>query len=327
MDMDISKSKFEGAMLGIGIGDALGMPLEGMTMDEIKVKYGKVTEFIDGRLPKGSFTDDTEMTLAVAEAILDKGIDINYIAYKLADKHTFDRGYGPGTLFMLRSILRGKNWMKLSSELFGSGSYGNGCIVRTTPLILLLHKYKDILIKYVNDVCKITHSHKYAIEATRLFTEVLLLALNGHTDKNDYLDVVLNACESKIYYEKIKLIKKYIKGDYSEHEIIKSLGNGVESYNTIPISIYSFLKNIESFRDALIYTVNLGGDADTIGAIVGAWSGALHGSNSIPENWRYNLEKFDYIIELANELYIIHNYIEIMYGQVQERIRKQFGPN
>ncbi len=321
------RQKFEGALIGAAVGDALGMPIEGLPIKEIRNRYGIVSNFLDGRLPKGSFTDDTEMMIAVAEALLEEGTNINHIARKLAEKHSFERGYGPGTLYILRQILRGKNWREISPKLFGSGSYGNGCIVRSTPLVLLLHKHRDTLRKYVHELCMITHAHKYALEAVEIFTNILLLAIDNCKDTNRYTDVAVKTCRSDIFLEKIKILKEILGRDLSEEEIVKRLGNSVEVFNTIPIALYAFLKNISSFKDSVIYAVNLGGDADSIAAIVGAWSGALHGSAKIPEKWRYQLENFEHIIKLANELYIIHGYVESMYEKVMKKLREKGRPD
>jgi len=320
--MPLTRGKFEGALLGIAIGDALGMPVEGLSIEDIKRKFGRITDYLNGRMPKGSYTDDTEMTLAVTEAILEKGLDINYIAKKLAEKHNFERGYGPGTLYILRAIRRGRNWVEISPKLFGSGSYGNGCIVRSTPIILLLHTYKDALNKYLVGICKITHYHKYAIEAVKIFSEIMNLTIENKTDTKEYLEVIKNTVATKIYKEKIKSIQNLLTREPKDEEVINTLGNGPEAYNTIPISIYTFLKNINSFEKAVLNAVNLGGDADSIGAIVGAWSGTLHESGKIPEKWIYNLENYEQIIKLANELYTLRKYIERIYEKIMTKIKK-----
>jgi len=317
-------SKFEGALLGTCIGDALGMPLEGMSIDEIKSKYGRVTEFLDGRLPKGSYTDDTEMMIAVAEAILERGLDINHIAMKLAKSHNFERGYGPGTLYILRSNLRGKSWTEISPKIFGSGSFGNGCVVRSTPIILLLHKYASLLDTVLENTCKITHAHKFAIEGVKIFAKALTLALSGKKDGKEYIEAINNVCQSKVFSEKFKMIGKMLSEEYSEKDVVKLLGNGVEVYNSLPIAIYSYLKFIDSFRESVIYAVNLGGDSDSIGAITGCLSGALHGSDNIPEMWRYDVEAYDKLIRLANELYELHRIVDDLYWRFISETREKF---
>jgi len=81
--------------------------------------------------------------------------------------------------------------------------------------------------------------------------------------------------------------------------IIRELGNGLETFNSVPTAIYYFLRNLPSFRSALEYAVSLGGDVDTIGAMAGAIGGAYHGVEAIPVEWLRELERKEYIEGLA----------------------------
>jgi poly(ADP-ribose) glycohydrolase ARH3 len=87
--------------------------------------------------------------------------------------------------------------------------------------------------------------------------------------------------------------------------VVGELGHGIEAFNSVPTAIYSFLRHSRSFQDAVLYAVNLGGDADTIGAMTGAISGAYHGIEAIPERWRNGLERKDDIEKLAEKLWEI----------------------
>jgi len=81
------------------------------------------------------------------------------------------------------------------------------------------------------------------------------------------------------------------------------LGNGIEAFNSVPSAIYSFLIHHDSFAQAVIYAVSLGGDTDTIGAMTGAIAGAYLGVEAIPNQWRDKLENRLYIAELAEKLW------------------------
>ena len=81
------------------------------------------------------------------------------------------------------------------------------------------------------------------------------------------------------------------------------LGNGIEAFNSVPTAIYSFLAHPDSFVQAILHAIGLGGDTDTIAAMVGAISGAYLGFESIPSSWRNKLENRLYIEELAQELW------------------------
>lgn len=81
------------------------------------------------------------------------------------------------------------------------------------------------------------------------------------------------------------------------------MGNGIEAFNSVPTAIYSFLSHFESFADAVIYAIGLGGDTDTIAAMTGAISGAYHGIKAIPKEWEERLENRAYIETLAIRLW------------------------
>jgi len=319
-------SRFEGALLGAAVGDALGMPVEGLSADEIRRRYGEVRDFVDGRLPRGSYTDDTEMMIAVAEAILERGIDVDYIAERMARSHNMDRGYGPGTILVFRAILRGKRWSEVSPRLFGEGSYGNGCLVRTAPLVLLLHGYREAMLKTVREVCRTTHAHRLSLEAVSILAEVMSLALEGKRDAREYLEVAASACESEVFRSKLAAVREALDRGEAAEKAAAKLGSGVEVHNTLPICLYLFLSNIDSFERAVLRAVNLGGDADTNGAVVGCLSGALHGSEAIPERWRYGVEAYDRIIDIANRLYELRMSVDEIYRRVVRRLEEERRP-
>jgi poly(ADP-ribose) glycohydrolase ARH3 len=91
--------------------------------------------------------------------------------------------------------------------------------------------------------------------------------------------------------------------------VVSILGNSSIAFESVPLSIYSFLKYSQSFEEAVIYAVNLGGDTDSIAAMTGAISGACHGIRKIPERWLAKLENGlkgkDYIYQLGEKLWEI----------------------
>jgi len=104
---------------------------------------------------------------------------------------------------------------------------------------------------------------------------------------------------------KLKRIGDLLSVEADKLTIIKELGNGVEAHNSVPTAIYSFLKNADNFKDSVLYAISLGGDTDTIGAMTGAISGAYHGIEAIPEDWKRDLERREYIENLAERLWEI----------------------
>jgi poly(ADP-ribose) glycohydrolase ARH3 len=90
-------------------------------------------------------------------------------------------------------------------------------------------------------------------------------------------------------------------------EVAETLGNGIEAQLSVPTALYAFTAHYDSFAQAVLYAVRLGGDTDTIGAMTGAIAGAFHGASAIPPNWLDALENGpqgrDYVTALADNLY------------------------
>ena len=120
----------------------------------------------------------------------------------------------------------------------------------------------------------------------------------------DFLRGLSDFIEHELYKQKLRSIERLI-GEGDKVKVVLELGNGIEAFNSVPTAIYSFLTHPQSFEEAIIYAISLGGDTDTIAAMTGAISGAYLGIKAIPETWRQRLENREYIEELAEKLWLI----------------------
>ncbi len=301
------KSKFIGALIGSAIGDALGAPLEGNSMEEVNSVYGEDWKMISGR-----YTDDTEMMIGVAESLIEnKGFNGADMAAKFIQNYHARRGYGPGTKEALRRIREGESWEEASGKLFGGkGSYGNGAAMRIAPVGIFYYDNADKLREIAYKSSHVTHSHELGKEGAALQAFSIALAVQG-TEKEAMLHDLKEFVKNRIYKEKLRKIEALLAKEADKKAIISELGNGEEAFNSVPTAIYSFLR-FDSFKDAVVYAISLGGDADTIGAMTGAISGAYYGEGAIPEEWEEKLEEGkkgrSYIKWLAEELYRVKFY-------------------
>jgi poly(ADP-ribose) glycohydrolase ARH3 len=314
VDKKLLKSKFLGALVGTAVGDALGMPVEGYDPKQIQLKYGKIKEMLSGKLPAGSYTDDTEMMIGVAESLIEnRGFNGEHMAKTFIKNFDSSRGYGFGAQIVLQLVSEGESWEEAAKNLFGGvGSYGNGAAMRIAPVSIFYYDNFDELKKTAVKTAKITHTHPLGVEGAVLQAYAIALALNQHPLKNldieNFLQTLQNFVKSEVYKNKIKKIKLLLSKKTSKWEVIFLLGNGIEAFNSVPTAIYSFLANHKSFEDAVTYAVNLGGDTDTLGAMTGAISGAYHGFEAIPKRWLNKLENLDYLKSLAEKIWEIkHN--------------------
>jgi len=302
------KSKFTGALLGSAVGDALGAPVEGYSMKKVISVFEEGWEMISGR-----YTDDTEMMIGVAESLIEnKGFDGEDMATRFIDNYDPSRGYGPGSKEALRRISKGESWEETSKKLFGGkGSYGNGAAMRIAPVGIFYYDDADKLKEIAYKSSHITHSHELGKEGAALQAFSIALAVSG-TKKEDMLLKLKRFTKSEVYKEKVRKLEALLDKETTKKEVIYGLGSGKEAFNSVPTAIYSFL-HADSFKDAVVYAVSLGGDTDTVGAMTGAICGAYYGEGAIPKRWVEKLEEGkkgrSYIRWLGEELYRVKVFI------------------
>lgn len=299
------KSKFTGALIGTAVGDALGAPVEGWSMEQVHSVYSERKRW---KMSYGRYTDDTELMIGVAESLIrNKGFNGADMARTFVRNYDAKRGYGPGSTGALKRIKEGESWDEASKKLFGGeGSYGNGAAMRIAPIGLFYYDNADKLREIAYKSCQITHSHELGKAGAALQAFAVALAVRGQ--KESMLSELKNFAQNDVYEDKIRRIDALIldKGATPKKEIIAKLGNGMAAFDSVPTAIYSFLR-FDRFEDSVIYAVSLGGDTDTIGAMTGAISGAYYGEGGIPNEWMEQLEDGEkgksYIKRLAEELY------------------------
>jgi len=305
MSESILKSKFIGALVGTGVGDALGAPFEGwrqVRLEEIE----RVAE----RRGILTYTDDTHMMIGVAESLVRTGcFDGGDMAQAFVKNYELEpfRGYGPGPPRIFRLIKAGGAWDQVAQGLYRSGSYGNGSAMRIAPIGVFYHDNPGMLREVAYKSSQITHAHSLGKEGAALQAYAVALATSlkplGAFDRGNFLAKLIGYVSSGVYQEKLGKIEALLaKPD--KGKAVTQLGNGIEAFSSVPTAIYSFLAQPDSFIQAVLHAVSLGGDTDTIGAMTGAISGAYLSIESIPRSWRDKLENRLYIEELAEKLYL-----------------------
>ena len=304
MDRKNLKSKFLGCLVGVAIGDGLGAWREGRRMaEEAEIKS------IAERAAQLIYTDDTHMTIGVAESLVtSKGFNGEHMAQTFIKNYESEpwRGYGPGPPKIFRMIKDGEAWDNTGAKLYGGGSFGNGAAMRVAPVGLLYADNPEKLRAIAYKSSLITHSHELGQEGAALQTYAVALALNTSSnddiDQETFLLKLQTFAQNQLYKEKIAQIKELLD-EQDRIKVIAILGNGIEAQRSVPTAIYSFLRQPKSYKDAVIYAISLGGDTDTIAAMAGAISGAYLGIKAIPDEWRAKLENRNYIEGIAEKLW------------------------
>ena len=309
-------------MLGVAVGDALGAPVEGFDGASARRFY----EERSWKMVSGKYTDDTEMTIGVAESLIAcKGFNGAHLAQQFLRNYNESRGYGPGTREVLKMLSEGVSWKEASRKIFGGeGSYGNGAAMRIAPVGLLYHEDAEKLREVAFKVSEITHAHELAKEGAALLAFAVALAcrygcnrytVSAEEEEEEAREAKIEMLRSlqafarhRIYREKLAKIEALLHAKEDEEEArkraVSELGNGEAAFNSVPTAIFSFLRS-HDFRESIVFAISLGGDTDTIAAMTGAVSGAFYGERSIPREWLESLESgvVAYLTKLAEDLY------------------------
>jgi len=178
--------------------------------------------------------------------------------------------------------------------------------MRIAPIGVFYHDDPTMLREIAYKSSQITHAHKLGKEGAALQGYAIALATNlepqATFDQSGFLARLTDFTEETVYQEKLEKIKVLLSQP-DRAKAAMELGNGIEAFNFVPATIYSFLIHPDSFAQAILNAVSLGGDTDTIGAMTGAISGAYLGIESIPKSWEGKLENRAYLKELAERLW------------------------
>ncbi|MDD5410652.1 MAG: ADP-ribosyl-[dinitrogen reductase] hydrolase [Methylobacter sp.] len=267
-------NKALGAYLGFACGDALGATVEFMTPKQIQKRYGVHQDMIGGGwlgLEAGQVTDDTQMSLALGQAIIDhqgwniQAVADNFVVWLESDPPDIGNT-------CRRGIMRYRD----SGELFGlprDDDAGNGACMRNLPVVLATLNRPDYFNEWSLQQSHITHNHPLSDAATLTLGRIVNHLITS-------LD--MDACKQ----EAELLISQYGEFAYSPYPG-KASGYIVD---TVQTDLHYFFST-DSFESCLISTVNQGGDADTTGALVGMLAGAKYGIGQIPERWLKQLDQ------------------------------------
>ncbi|GAB4244381.1 MAG: ADP-ribosylglycohydrolase family protein [Thermoleophilia bacterium] len=325
------RERFRGALLGTFVGDALGMPFEGMLPAAIAHRHGVVRELLPARLGRGTYTDDTEMTIAVAESLVARqGFDGRDMAERFLATADRRRGYGRGTLEALRRLAEGVPWQEAGTGTFAGGSFGNAAATRVAPVGLLYHSDLSMVAAAARASAQITHAHPLGKAGAAIQAAAVALALCAGLERPADLntELVLGAIEAlllpneALFRESLEKVAMMLARcpalpeDASAHlhaeqaeQVAAVLGNDSRAFHSVPAALYTFLAYRHSFAEAVTAAVALGGDTDTIAAMTGALAGAYHGAEAIPLRWWDGLERGprgrDYVAGLADDLFLV----------------------
>ena len=308
-------------IIGLAVGDAMGVPLEFFKREHLI--NNPVTTMLGEQshnMPKGSWSDDTSLNLALIDSINNKKkIDLydigqNFIEWGERGKYTPTGqmfGIGRTTLRSIANLEKGI----LKPEKCGGTSEsdnGNGSIMRILPLAYYCYSKqlseKEIY-ETVKNVSSITHGHEISVMGCFIYVLYGIELLKGKNLDQAYKTIKRTKYNCYFAEDTINRYDRILKNNIKKYELddIKSSGYVID---TLEATLWVLL-NTKSYNQAIIGAINLGGDADTIGACVGGLAGIHYGFNKINPKWINELLKLDYIVELCNKFNEILNCGEV----------------
>jgi len=307
------KERFIGSLLGCAFGDVLGSAIEMQSRSDLLNQYPDlVRDFLPAErgIGFGCYTDDTEMTLALARSMIRcNGIDGVDCARSCAAAFTPERGYGRSAIKVLTALQQGADWRSTGTMLFPEGSFGNGGAMRIAPLGLVCG-HLDYLQLYekVKAAIWMTHTHAEAIDAALLQARAigLLLSVQELPAWQEIIGQLLWYAPESSLNSQLLVLQDLLQKSATADDVAEKFGCGVRSADSWPPAVWAALRFIDDPEEAIIQAVNLGGDTDTIGAMTGALVGALHGDRWFPSRWFEQLENQqqgrDELITVAEQL-------------------------
>lgn len=278
----------QGLILGAAIGDALGYPRCGLSRRQAIKLFGPVDtrfRFIRDVAVTGF---NTSQVLMAAQSVVSSGTDVDKF------DASFRRRLG-GYSFTLPTDMKPTSrrigrraLLRLKSPPKGLQSPSNDCAIRPLLLVLALHNTNLGTRSWTEHSARLTHNHSLAIEGCHLLAGLTNLIINERGVMNgpaaaNFLSEMKISSE---YTDKLKLLVKFLESDRSAHTVARQLGwKGFvpgEMVPTVVMSIYCFLRHSADYRRAVKSAIGLGGDTSTLGAVVGAMSGARLGLRRLP---------------------------------------------
>lgn len=297
----ISLDRFEGCLLGLALGDALGAPFEGGPIERLLWRLIGTTG--QGKM---RWTDDTQMSLDVAESLVAKGVvDADDLAQLFSRSYRWSRGYGPGAAKLLKRIARGVDWREANRSVYPEGSFGNGGAMRAPVVGLFYADRLDDLADAARLSASVTHAHPLGIEGAVLIASATALAVCGCCA----LEILQGAtahCKLELFVARLGVALEWLQSgaEPATREVRRRLGNGIAASESCVTALTVALRFMERpFEEMQDFVARCGGDVDTIGAMAGAVWGAAKGAARLPQNRLAKLEQRARLVALAAALY------------------------
>lgn len=327
-------------MVGLGVGDALGMPFEKLGEEIhplLSTWNGKFHEGTFHKLPPGHYTDDTEMALCLAQVLdnfIDSGRDSSsnpynpeeaaalYLKWSQGTPH----GMGGSTKNAMKRLEAGTHTWRDSGQFFmDPDSVGSGTAMRVAPMGLFFSKYTVLMEQNIKWDAGITHTGTEAFVAALAVGFAVKFASDGYSGTKLFDAVIDHLSTGHCYTTKVferlchaRTLMRYREAPSTATTLV--LGRRGNAWQIVSTAIYcaAYHSNPDhgsyplytpgglpkdGFENGVRAAIHLGGDTDTRGAITGAILGALYGIDGIPSYYKEGLKDFEMLHRLDERLW------------------------
>ncbi len=315
--MTISSDRLLGTLLGTAVGDALGMPIEGLSHTNVRTYYKGIKEYRDddqrGDLDAGQWTDDTQMTFALVRTLASHADPANWpeaVAEAYVSLQPDARRWGSTSTAAIERLADGVP----PAEAGTPDRPSDGAAMRAAPLgawWAVSGADRPAAFDAIRPVLAVTHRHPAALaagwgQAAAVRTLLRMESIDAF-DRSSFWTMLL---------DEVTWAEEQLGDDHRVSERLQELepiidsfpldlndacdGVGVRADEAWPFACAMVARRPHLLENTLLSGINVGGDADTTGAMMGAQLGALHGWAGFPDEWENGLEAYDQLREEAD---------------------------
>ena len=305
------------SLYGYVVGDAVGFPLKDKKRKDLLKKPVNEMLSLDGYHDIGYWSINSSFVIATLDSIVENEKRINYsdimrkyIECTHTNKYLSGNKVSKEVDEVITNALNEFKEDKSPTEC-GSKKYednNNKSLSRMLPIVLYCY-YRNVedddIYNLVKKYSSLTHSHQLSIMACFIYTKFMLAIIKGKDKITAYNIIKCIDYEKYFRKETISEFTRIINNSLYELKIdeIQSTSNVVDTLETV---LWVIL-NTNNYQQAIVGAINLGGDSNTIGGLVGSIAGILYGVDSIPNKWLDSLKKKDLInnivLNLVMQLY------------------------
>ncbi|MGH8261964.1 MAG: ADP-ribosylglycohydrolase family protein, partial [Steroidobacteraceae bacterium] len=308
VELEVAKNlrdRYLGALVGLAVGDALGVSLQFR-------KPGTFTalgDIIGGgpfELPRGAWSDDTAMTLCLAESLLEKsgsdpGDQVARFRRWQLEGHLSATGQSVGITAAVTKALAMAQWSgKSHSGSHDPARLDKEALPRVVAPVLYAFSDPAHAIELAVETCRTTHQAPVVLDACRYFAGLMIGALGGVT-KAKLVGGIFEP--ERGLWQRLRLKEPVLAmaEAAAKTKSAPEAGGGGNILDAMQAMLWAFGKG-RNFREGALLAVNLGGDSDVTGALYGALAGAHWGIAAVPATWRNAIARCDVIEEFADRL-------------------------